>query len=118
MVEGDFQPDSFAPRDSGIESLVLLLAFHHMPADPAQLRHALGGEGLASADDLVRLARRIGARSSLRSTTLEKLAEAPLPAIAEAQDGGFFVIGGVRDGEILIQAPGEAHRVVSGSELA
>ena len=49
--------------DSGLACLVLLLGFHQIPADLAQLRHALGKSSAPEASDLVRLARRLGARA-------------------------------------------------------
>lgn len=90
---------------SGVTCLVILLGFLQLPADVEQLRHELGAEE-PSADELVRLARRLGARAKLARPSLNRLLDAPLPAIGEDRDGEFFVLGAVRDDEVLVQRPG------------
>jgi subfamily B ATP-binding cassette protein HlyB/CyaB len=91
------------PPDSGLACLILLLGFHQVAADAGQLRHALGKSDAAQADDLVRLARGLGARSRLHRSTPAKLDTVPLPAIGSGRDGSFFILGGVRDGRVLLQ---------------
>jgi subfamily B ATP-binding cassette protein HlyB/CyaB len=91
------------PADLGLQCLVLLLGFHQIPADASQLRHSLGKSELANADDLVRLAKRLGARARRRRLAPAELEQAPLPAIGCDNHGGFFLIGGVREGRVFVQ---------------
>ena len=86
----------------------MLLAFHQIPADEQQLRHALGKGSPAEVHDLVGLARKLGARAVLRHIKPEKIQSTPLPVIALDRSGDFFVVGAVRENEILIQRPNMA----------
>jgi len=107
----DAQPDAdeigdAVPLDSGIASLVLLLRFFGMPGDPEQIRHQFGRPGETStAEDLLRAAKRLELKARLLSTKWDRLVKTPLPAIAEKKDGGFFIIGSIKDGEVLVQDP-------------
>lgn len=92
--------------DEGLACLSLLLGFLEAPVDPEQLRHQLGGDKAATLDDLTRLARRAGVKAKIATLSLDKLPDAPLPAIAETPEGGFFILGGVRQGRALLQRPG------------
>ncbi len=106
-----------AGPDSGLACLILLLGFHQIPADLGQLRHALGKDAPAEPGDLVRLARRLGARARLARASLGKLERAPLPAIGVDRRGEFFLIAGVREGQALVQRPGGAPRSLDLTEL-
>ncbi|WP_257554563.1 type I secretion system permease/ATPase [Sphingobium sp. CFD-2] len=104
-------------EDSGLAVLVLLLGVHQIAADPEQLRHALGKGELSDSEDLLRLARRFGARVRLSTVALARLGDAPLPAIARLADGSYILIGAARDGELLIQRPGQPPAACSLDEL-
>jgi subfamily B ATP-binding cassette protein HlyB/CyaB len=97
---------------------VLLLGFHQIAADPAQLRHALGKSEHAQPADLIRLARQLGARARLARSTPHKLEAAPLPAIGVGRDSAFFIIAGVRDGRVLVQDASGPPRSIGLAELA
>ncbi|MGC5796043.1 type I secretion system permease/ATPase [Sphingomonas sp. NFX23] len=103
-------------NDSGLTALSLILAFLQIPTDLAQLRHAVGSAS-PSPTDLVRLARRLGARARVKTIPLSKLAATPLPLIALDRAGEYFVIAGVRDGAALIQPPNGAPEQLSLDEL-
>ncbi len=90
--------------DSGIAALVVMLGFLQRPADAAQLRHALGHGGPSSAEEIVRLARREGARAKLVRLGWPDLTRVPLPAIAETGDG-FLLIGASDGDRTLVQDP-------------
>lgn len=98
------------PLDEGIEALAMILAFHEKAADPAALHHTLGSDGVElSADDMVRLARRQGLKARSRRIGMggnQELASAAFPLIARVTDGGWVILGGVRDGQALVQRPG------------
>ncbi|MFT3810505.1 MAG: type I secretion system permease/ATPase [Micropepsaceae bacterium] len=104
-------------QDSGLAALVVVLGFLQIAADQPQLRHSLGHTDPASAGDLVRLAKRLGAKAKLAKLSPAKVGRAPVPLVAEASDGSFFVIGAVREGEALIQSPGGTIEQLSLSEL-
>ncbi|QGP79729.1 type I secretion system permease/ATPase [Sphingobium sp. CAP-1] len=85
--------------DSGLASLVLLLAFHGRPADAEQIRRERGrGDDPFDADDIVRAARRLQVRARQVSAGIDDLAAMPLPAIARGSDGAFFILGKVDAG--------------------
>ena len=94
--------DESVVDDTGLGCLALLLGFYQIPADVDQLRHAAGSAAIGSAD-LVRLARKLGARASIRSYNVTQLDGLPLPIIARHTDGSYFLIAGLREGTVLIQ---------------
>ncbi|MBY0565635.1 MAG: type I secretion system permease/ATPase [Hyphomonadaceae bacterium] len=100
----DSAPLGGAADDTGLACLVVLLGFHGLAADAANLRHALGKSGGADAEDLVRLAKDAGARSKLAHVEVDDIARAPAPFIARDKSGDFFLIAGVEDGRILVQS--------------
>ena len=106
-----------AMTDTGLVCLSQLLGFHERQVDPAQLKHRLGSDRAATLDDLVRLSRRAGVKAKTASLRTDQLADAPLPGIVELEgpDGEvvFALLGGVRDGQVLIQIPGEAPEPLS-----
>ena len=104
--------------DEGLACLVLLLGFHQIGADPQQLRHALGKAEKADTGDLVRLARRLGAKAKLSTLPMSRLQEAPLPAIAKGRGGDFFILARVKDGEALVQWPGQPPKTLSLTDLS
>ncbi len=105
-------PGHDAPADTGLGALMLVLGFHQISADLAQLQHALGKADGAEARDLVLLARRLGARARLARVRAKELSRAPLPLIARDPDGAFFVLAAIRDGEALVQRPWAAPETV------
>ncbi|MGI9169523.1 MAG: ABC transporter transmembrane domain-containing protein, partial [Caulobacteraceae bacterium] len=117
MDDNSSPPTAVLAADSGLACLVLLLGFHQIGADPGQLKHALGKSDAAEAPDLVRLARRLGARARLSRATPARLEALPLPAIALGRDGEFFIVGAVRDGQILIQDAGAPPQSLTLGEL-
>lgn len=76
----DINPGLAAP----LAALCAIARFHQVAADPATLAHQLGispGDKLVSAD-LLRAAKHLGLKAKLSSTTIERLALTPLPALA------------------------------------
>lgn len=96
-----------AGPDTALACFVLMLGFLQKPADPQQLRHAAGQGGvLLGADDLLRLAKLVDVRARLVEAPVARLARQPLPAIAEAKDGSFFLLLQVGEDKALVFAPG------------
>ena len=105
--------------DTGIACLALLLRFHGMAADPAQLAHeyasASGGIDLL---ELTRAAREQGLKAGGRRLAPGRLDRAALPAIAEAADGGFFVLAKADGEKALAQRPGAPPETLARAALA
>ena len=90
--------------DANIASLVLMLRFHEVTADPAQIRHRFGAEAFG-ASEILRCAKELKIRARLLETDRAHLNRTPLPALAEDVDGRFVVLGRVLDDKVLIQDP-------------
>jgi subfamily B ATP-binding cassette protein HlyB/CyaB len=95
--------------DSGLECLVTLARFHGVAASPEQLRHEFSdSSSVFSRDQLLLAAAKLGLKTRAVRTHPERLAQTPLPAIAEANDGTYFILARVDQGQALIQVPGAA----------
>ena len=94
-----------------------LLAFHQIPSDPAQLRHLLGHGEPTDDGDLVLLAKRMEAKARVVALDIQSLERAPLPAIGKDRAGAYFIIGAVRDEQVLIQRPGAAPTALTLTEF-
>ena len=101
-------PEASEVDNSGLVALSMLLAMHQVATEPAQLRHDLGHFDAVTSADILRLAKRSTGSSAVRAkairTHFEKLANVPLPALANGPKG-WFVIGRVLGEEALIQLP-------------
>jgi subfamily B ATP-binding cassette protein HlyB/CyaB len=98
------QPSNAADGDSGIAALVVMFGFLQLSVDADQMRHSLGHGDLTRAEDLVRLAKREGARARLVQLKWSELTRVPLPAIAETSTG-FLLVGASGDDLTLVQDP-------------
>lgn len=79
--------------DSGLHCLVVIARYHQIAASPQQLKHQFGdGENPFSSVEIQRAAKAIGLKARLIESNSERLLETPLPAIAQSNDGRFFVI--------------------------
>jgi subfamily B ATP-binding cassette protein HlyB/CyaB len=99
-------PDGPLPRpspDTGLGSLVLLLRFHGIAADPQQLTHQYGQH--IGVTEMLRCAKDVKLKARSVDTDWERLGKTPLPVIAERKDGSFFIIGKMGDREVLIHDP-------------
>ncbi|MEZ5901265.1 MAG: type I secretion system permease/ATPase [Hyphomicrobiaceae bacterium] len=100
---------SFIPRsppnvDTGLEALVLLLAFHEIPSDPTTLARefAPNGEAIGSIA-IVRAARAKGLKARKTRAKPTRIAKLPLPAIAIDRDGKFFILAKTVKGAVLVK---------------
>jgi len=84
-------PDTPAP-DSALTCLLMLAIFHDIAADEAQLRHQFGHEAFTT-QTLLLAAKSLGLSAKLVRQPIERLATAPLPAIAIDQAGNYFILG-------------------------
>ena len=90
--------------DPGLLSLVALLRFHGLSADPEQIRHRFGA-GPIGIPEMLRCAKELGLKARSRLTTWEQLVNSPLPGIVRLRDGGFLLLGKVGDDKALVQSP-------------
>jgi len=96
-------PEGRAVDASAIDALVLLLRFHEIAVDPAQIRHQFGAAfGLP---EILRCAKQFKLKTRALNTDWERLTRTPLPALAECRDGAFIIVGKVVDDKVLIHDP-------------
>jgi subfamily B ATP-binding cassette protein HlyB/CyaB len=81
----------------------MLLRFHGVGADPAQIRHQSGADVIGVAE-MVRCARECGLKARELKTNWARLAKTPLPAIAVLKDGDFLLLGKVGDDKVVVQS--------------
>ncbi|MCW2393509.1 subfamily B ATP-binding cassette protein HlyB/CyaB [Sphingobium sp. B11D3A] len=99
--------------ENDLSAFATLLAFHRIAVEPGQLRHDLGHQDAISANDLLRLTKRMGdVRARRVEARWDALVSLPLPALANGLDG-WFVLGRVGADRALIQWPGQAPEAVS-----
>ncbi len=91
-------------NDPGLVALVMLLRFHGVGADPAQIRHQCGTAAVGTAD-MIRCAKELGLKAREVKSSWARLETTPLPGIAALKDGGFLLLGKVGDGKVVVQSP-------------
>ena len=116
-AQADTGPGDRNP-DTGILCLAMMLQFHKMAADPSQLAHEFAPEnGTTNLLGLVRAAKQIGLKARSGELKIKQLYKAPLRAIAEAQDGTFFILARANDEKALIRLPGKPPETITHEEL-
>jgi subfamily B ATP-binding cassette protein HlyB/CyaB len=95
--------------DTGAVSLALMLRVLGIPATPEQLRHQYADDhGRLSERAILRCAKAMRLKARLTRPREDRLASTPLPAIAGARGGGWFILARVAgDDKILIHDPYE-----------
>ncbi|MDA5193670.1 type I secretion system permease/ATPase [Alphaproteobacteria bacterium LMG 31809] len=108
-----------SPVDTGLACFVLMLQFLGQAADAGQLRHQAGkGSEPFDATDILRAAKALGVKARKVAADWDKLPGIPLPAIACARDGSFFILGKVAADKALIQSPNDqGPRTISKDEF-
>ena len=90
--------------DPGLITLVTLLRFLGIGADPEQIRHRFGGSPVGI-PEMLRVASEFGLKARARKTAWSRLPNSPLPAIAALKDGGFMFLGKAGEDKVLVQSP-------------
>src|ERR1700731_1664106 len=90
--------------DPGLITLVTLLRFLGIGADPEQIRHRFGGSPVGI-PEMLRGASEFGLKARARKTAWSRLPNSPLPAIAALKDGGFMFLGKAGEDKVLVQSP-------------
>jgi ATP-binding cassette, subfamily B, bacterial HlyB/CyaB len=93
-----------AAVDPGLVALVMLLRFHGIGADPAQIRHRFATAPIGVAE-MLRCAKELGLKARARRTNWSRLAYTPLPAIAVLRDGGFLLISKASEDQAQVRRP-------------
>lgn len=106
--------DSFE-HDSALMCLVMMAGLHGIAVDPVQLKHEHGQE-VFGVQTVLLAAKQLGLSAKLVTQNAERLALAPLPAVAMDKEGRFFIAARLDTSikvapRILIQRPGEAPAV-------
>lgn len=91
-------------RDTGLECLTLLLRFHQVAVDPAQIAHQFPGSTLG-VTEMLRCAKQLKLKARAVAQDWAGLAKLPLPAIVERRDGRFVILGKVSEDGALVQDP-------------
>src|SRR5690349_10334779 len=91
-------------QDTGLQCLALLLRFHQVPADPAQIAHQLGGR-LVGVTEILRCAKDLKLKARAVNETWRGLSRLPMPAIIQRRDETFVIAGKVGADDILVQDP-------------
>ncbi|WP_315784639.1 MULTISPECIES: type I secretion system permease/ATPase [unclassified Bradyrhizobium] len=91
-------------RDTGLDCLTLLLRFHQVAIDPAQIAHQLAGTPVG-VNEMLRCAKQLKLKARSVRQSWDGLAKLPLPAIAARADGSFVILGQVTAETALIQDP-------------
>ena len=97
-------PDKSEVGDPGLAALAMLLRFHGIGADPAQIRHRFGAVAMGVAE-MLRCAKEFGLKARVITTSWSRLAKTPLPAIAVLRDGSFLLLGKAGEDKVLVQSP-------------
>ena len=92
--------------DTGLDCLVRLARFHQIAADPGEVAHARGDSSTHfDVDSLLRGARRLGLKARSVDSLWDRLRSTTLPAIAQHDDGHFFIVAAVSEDVVLIDDP-------------
>ena len=92
-----------ARTSSALAALVLLLRFHGIGADPAQVRHRFGDD--FGVPEMLRCAKEFGLRARSFRSDWRRLVKTPLPGIAALRDGSYLLIGKASEDQVLVQNP-------------
>src|ERR1700704_1965408 len=98
------QPETPGLNDPGLISLVMLLRFHGVGADPAQIRHQCG-TAVIGIPEMIRCAKDFKLKARERKSSWARLSTTPLPVIAALKDGGFLLLGKLGEDKIVVQSP-------------
>ncbi|WP_445354232.1 type I secretion system permease/ATPase [Microbulbifer sp. EKSA008] len=89
--------------DTGLSAFLMVVRFHHIPADAGQLRHEFCSHGEKFAEaEIIRAAKYLKLKARAFNTSWGKLSRLALPAILSMKDGTFAVLAGVQDEKVLI----------------
>jgi len=89
-------------QDSGIASLMVVAKLLGVATSAERLQHLSGNTGHIDAVTLVRLARQAALKARIVESRIHRLAQTPLPAIVELNDGRFLVLAKCTNDAVLL----------------
>src|SRR5262249_42141670 len=90
--------------DSGLDSLTLLLQFHGIAVDPAQIAHRFAGVPI-DVQEMLRCAKELNLKARCITADWRRVATLSLPVIAEQTDGTFIILAKVTEEGALVHFP-------------
>ncbi len=90
--------------DSGLASLILLLRFHGLAANPDQIQHRFSGAPIGI-PEMLRCAQSFDLKARAISNKCERLEKISLPVITLRKDGSFAVLAKVSSDKVLLHDP-------------
>jgi len=94
-------------NDPGLASLVVMLRFLGIGADPQQIRHQFGSAPIGI-PEMLKCAKQFGLKARSIKTKWDRLASKPLSGIAVLRDGGFLVLGKIGEEKAVVLSPTSA----------
>jgi ATP-binding cassette, subfamily B, bacterial HlyB/CyaB len=85
----------------GLETLLLLLRFHGIAVDAAQITHRFAGAAIKIAE-MLRCAKELKLKVRSIATDWTHLKKLQLPAFAERKDGAFIILGKLVEESVLL----------------
>jgi subfamily B ATP-binding cassette protein HlyB/CyaB len=89
-------------RQRTLSCLATLFRFHGLALGADALGREFAGVSAIGADDIVRIARHQDLKARRTASSFDRLAAAPLPALAGSPDGSFFIVGRCVDDKVLV----------------
>src|SRR5258708_23715373 len=93
-------------KDTGLQCLALLLRFHQVSVDPAQIAHQFSGAPIG-VSEMLRCAKDLKLKARAVTENWAGLMKLPLPAIVELKDKNFIIVGKVTADDALVQNPSQ-----------
>jgi len=99
-------PQAAPVIDTGLACLIMLARFHALAVDPQQIAHEFKESGKPfGATEILLAAKKLGLIAKKVKPSKERIATTPMPAIALAKDGTFFIVARMEGEKILIHDP-------------
>ncbi len=93
-------------QDTGLLCLVLIARFFHLPADPEHLAHHHGRpDGPFGLTEIIQAGRSLGLKVQATQSDWSRLEKTALPAVVQHENGSYFILAAIKDGDVLIQNP-------------
>jgi len=92
--------------DTGLLCFAIMASYFEKPISLEQVRHKYDRQSSCFSEvELLQLAKEFSLKARFMETSWERLDKITLPAIAQSQDGTYFILGKVAEGKALIQNP-------------
>ena len=99
-------PQAKPAIDTGLACLIMLARFHALAVDPQQVAHEFKESGqFFGVTEILLAAKKLGLIAKKVKPSKERIATTPMPAIALAKDGTFFIVARMEGEKILIHDP-------------